>query len=270
MKRYLPNLVMFLVSLLFGIFYSIRDIPESIKPAPVAVSENKSLEAVYQVGFKLSKKTYPSINTYLAATKQTSFRQAQEIKEWFGVSGNLSDVGDLYYASDDKGAIKIYKEGATAKYFKYNDDLLYEPMQKGYIIGTALKFLDENNFIFNYEEALVNSGGDFYSINFIDRLNNIKNFSFPNKMILDKYGNIISLEVNFAEYKRLNSVKSVSMEEAFMKLPDFYGHDAKIFLDGAELAYFYGDSIIQPAYRFYGSMENGGGFECFIEAADYD
>ncbi len=274
LKKYFPKITLLIFSLVFGILCSAKIIPNSINSVTVSsgTGENKKrqLENTYQLNFNLNTKTNGNINTYLIDRKPTSLAQADSFKTLFGFAGEMFENEECYHISNDFGTLKVLKNVNIVKYFKNNDDLLVEELDKDDIIKISLEFLEKNNLMFDYEEALVNSDGDFYSINFISRLNNLNNFSFPNKMILDKCGNIAYIEMNFIEYKRFNSVKTFSPKGAFLKLPVYYEKDSKIELNGAELVYYYEDSIIQPAYRFYGLFEKERSFECFIKAADYN
>ena len=116
----------------------------------------------------------------------------------------------------------------------------------------------------NFEILSSKSTNDSYSINFVGRFNNLKDFSNPITIVLDKFGNILSVDGEHRTYEQYNRVQIRSVQRAKYDLPT--NLESTVDIRNVNLVYVLENELLQPAYLFTGNFSNGDLFEHFILA----
>jgi hypothetical protein len=185
------------------------------------------------------------------------------------VSAAIEETEQYFSCSDENGSVYVSKYGNLINYVtkaaKGEDELITSEEA----LKIAEDFIDKRFLFLSYEEAETNFDGETYEVCFINRIGNIKNYSFTTSVTLNANGGVKSLTYYNIHYQRLGSVKTISMETAATRLPLDLPDGELIELAKCSLAYIYEDSVVQPAYLFEGVTSTGDAFKCFINAASY-
>lgn len=269
-KKYYMFIV-FLFSVIIGIALNLFVMPNRItsniyKTVYLDLQE-EIRNKIYNLNFTLNDNTSYNVNTYFINRKETTQKELNYYSEMFGVTENFTDEKYKYVYTNENTIVEIMKNINMLKYtnkiLKNNDTKKITSKDS---INIIIEFLSINKIQLNYDEITVKHKNNKYEINFIKKVGNLKDYSFVNNAIIDEYGNILSIEYYFIEYKKLKSLKVKSAKEAFQELPlDLY-ENTFINLNECNLVYFYEDSIVQPAYLFKGIASDGKPYEYFIKA----
>jgi len=235
-------------------------------------TESERLSEIYLLNFKLEKNVPGTINTYLPDYTEISFETARYYSALFNMTEN-EEESESYYA--------FHNEDESLYVDKYVEKLRYEsapmastdnrePISEEEAIDKALEFISEKLLLLGYDECKVRFDGDFFVITFVGGLANIKNLAFCTNAVLDKDGDIISLDYFNMTYTKLGSCRIKSMSDAFLELPIDFPEDVKIPLTRCELVYIYDNSIVQPAYLFEGIYPGGQSFSANVKAAIFE
>ncbi len=258
-------------------------------PTVADLGEGSKMNAVYDVNFPMSKTPSGTISCYVPRFKETSFGKIKYLADCLGTGGEFSEDDDAYYFSGEGGSLKVYKYFGRLTYTA-EPGALAEPGAPSAqaklptteaAVELAASFIENNYLLLNYEEAKVNFDGNVYEVLFINRIGNIKNYSFNNTVTLDEYGNVLGLDYYFLTFERISAFKIKSMTAAFAELPvDFEdgtvdASELPIDLKRCQLVYIYENSVIQPAYLFEGEIagegiSHGKTFQSFVKAAVFD
>lgn len=244
-----------------------------------SVNRGQNEESRYYLRFTLSRHPAGSINCYVPKYGQTDETTVRLYASFFNMPENLrNEETDAFTYTDENGTLTVYKSLRQLTYTPRpwrNADLGAANLTGGAPIGDreaiarAAAFMEEHMLYMAYEEARVFTNEDTYTVTFIDRIGNIKNYAFNNTVTLDRHGRVLQADYFFIQYERLGACKIKSMRDAFRALPDDLPEDTYVSLTNCELVYSYEDSIVQPVYFFEGEASGGRTFESFVKAAVY-
>ncbi|MDR1914146.1 MAG: hypothetical protein LBQ68_06675 [Clostridiales bacterium] len=224
----------------------------------------------YQYNFALDKNAGETVNCYMLKYRQDDYEGARKYAERFIeiISFTEDEFSYTFIGGDgsvtiDKEINQIHFESAEASASGYQGSEFITDKES---IQLAENFIQNRMLVLFYEEAQVHFDGKKYRVNFINRISNLKNYAFSNRIIMDKFGNILTLDYFSIQYDKVGDCNIKSMDEAFCELPKLTDKD-NITLSDCQLVYIYDNSIIQPAYYFIGSAADDQTFECFVKAA---
>ncbi len=271
-------LLVFVLGVSIYLNYQLYVIPKniinksSIKYESISKDEQKLLKNIYKVNFELEKYPMGTINLYVPKYKFLDLDMAKYYFNLFMIKDNILETEDYYYSQNDEGIVFVYKYDNLIKFTSKNEN-----SNKSYNIITdedalkkAVNFIEEKLLFLSYEETEVNFDGEKFIVTFINRVGNIKNYSFNTVVILNKYGDIISMDYSNMTYENFDRCKIKSMQEAFYELPIDFPEETNIILEKCNIVYIYDNSFVQPAYLFEGRMADDISFQCFVKAAVYD
>lgn len=225
---------------------------------------------IYLLSFPLPKTTPGTINTYMPEYKPVSPETARFYGGLFDMRDNETETEEYYIYQNQEGSIYIDK---NIGYLRY--ETAERPQPAGVTVSPeealqkALQFIEGRLLFLSYEESKVRFDGEFYEVIFVNLLSNIQNYAHPVKVMLDPYGQVLTMDYYFITYKRLGSTHIKSMAEAFWELPVDFPEGVKIPLTQCRLVYYYENSILQPAYLFEGSYPGDKSFSSFVKASVY-
>jgi len=221
----------------------------------------------YLVSFPLDTNPRGLINCYMLRYRPNTYETARRYAEMFIEIETFYESDRAFVFSGMKGTVFVDKEINKIHFEATRTEekgSLLESDEEA--IAIAADFLERRSLILIYEEAQVYFDGYTYRVSFINRISNLKNYAFPNKVTLDNFGRILTLDYFTVQYDRVGQAEIKSMKEAFNELPDLEDGETVLILS-AQLVYIFEDSIIQPAYYFQGYMSDDRVFECFVKAA---
>ncbi|MDR3239632.1 MAG: hypothetical protein LBT44_06045 [Clostridiales bacterium] len=241
----------------------------------VPVSEQEMDESGgYHLSFALDKEPRGVINCYMVKYRPENLELAWKYARIFTEVTDFTENEEKYIFTGVQGTVSMDKEinrihfeavqpmgGVSAS--GLSTSLLTSDEEA---IDCALSFIGNRLLVLFYEEAQVCFDGDLYRVLFINRISNLKNYAFANEILLDQYGNILSLDYYTIQYEKVGGCHIKSMSGAYEELPPLPENET-VLLKSCQLVYIYQDSIVQPAYYFQGSATNDKTYECFIEAA---
>lgn len=231
--------------------------------------EEYKVNSIYNIGFDTSKNYYGYVNVYQPTYNPPNYQLALYYSYLFKIYQEFVETNEYYAFYEDNKSLYVYKTINLVKY--QNNYITYnkEKINQSDAILKAEEFFENYSLNLVYEEAYVEYKDGYYYISFIERFNNIKNFGFYNKVVMDSYGNILNVEYYYNSYENIGDFRIMSVNEAFYKLPiDMHTND-QIYLNDVQLVYIYENSILQPAYFFQGKFEDGRVYEAFIKASIY-
>ncbi len=244
-----------------------------------SANDKTKVEQFYDVNFMMEKVAQGKVANYAPRLSVVDLEQALYFSKFFGVDRNFKETEEFYSFENEKGYIQIDKFGSHIRFQSKGKLELYNneetQIEKVFldeeVIGLAEEFLSHNMDFFNYEEATVTDNDGIFTVTFIDRIGNLKNYAFPTTATLDKSGNILSADFYFFNYDRLNNLPIKTMEEAFYELPLDINENknVKVDLKKCTLVYYYQKSIVEPCYLFEGELTDGSAFKSFISATIY-
>lgn len=245
--------------------------------APLALTRNRSAVAVhvedastYYVHFTINPHPAGNINCYIPVYDETDISTVRIYADVFRMRGECEETDEAYIYSGDNGTLTVYKHIRHLRYEApdHADTPVIAPLLTDPdIIERATAFMDSHFLSWTYEEARLFFDGQEYTVTYIDRIGNIKNYAFNNVITLDAYGRVIRADYYFIKYERLSACRIKSMREAFDELPQSLPEGIHVNLNNGQLVYTYENSIVQPAYFFEGEASGGKTFECFVKAA---
>lgn len=229
----------------------------------------KKTESSYKLSFIPSRSPYGAVNVYLPEYKTTEYETAKYYAMRFCMEDcTLYEDDDAYKAAKDGEELKVYRNIGMLEYTSNKKDNDAKISGDDEAVESAVNALRDRYIYPAYEEVNVLRHVSGYSLTFIDRLGNLKNYAFPQTVELDECGNVKKIIYFFLDYKKIGSSKIRSMEEAYMELPDF-NDGTEIDISKGQLVYFYENSIVQAGYLFEGEAEAGRVFTCYVKAAEY-
>lgn len=220
----------------------------------------------YIIGFELPSDAYGSQNCYVPKYTITDPDTAVLYAELFGLPKEYSETTDSYVFSDHTGTLFADKYAPVLRYEIAHRGTEHAEMTDFDAIQAATDFIDSKMLVLFYDEVRVHFDGQQYRVDFINRLGNLRNFAFNNRVIIDKSGHVCSLEYYLIQYERISACRVMSAAKAASFLPKT---DMTVLLSDCRLVYIYENSILQPAYLFEGSASGGKSFECFIKAGEF-
>jgi hypothetical protein len=231
--------------------------------------------AGYRYSFTLDKTPQGNINCYMLKYRADDYNLAVKYAERFIDINSYAENDLTYVFTGNDGTVTIDKEinqihyGCSATEGAAADASTAALGSDEAAIRTAADYIEKKLLLpLIYEEAQVHFDGETYKVNFINRINNLKNYAFSDLVTMDKTGRILTVDYYTIQYDKVGECHIKSMKEAFAELPAL-GKDETVVLTGCQLVYIYDDSIIQPAFYFQGSAENDQSFECYVKAAVY-
>lgn len=230
-------------------------------------------DSPYRVQFALNRRSLGAVNCYLPQYQSVDVNALPFYAGVFGMPKDCEEAEDFYIFSGSEGTLTVDKHLQRLRYEASGSKTLSAenapPYDDADIIGLASDFFEERFLLLLYEEARVDFDGSRYTVTFIDRIGNLKNYAFNSKIQLNQQGRVLQADYYFLKYERLNTCKIKSMRDAFGELPGDLPEDAFVNLDRCQLVYTYANSIIQPAYLFEGETSEGQAFSCWVNAAIY-
>jgi len=228
---------------------------------------NRAEEDGYRISFPLENSPRGMINCYMLKYRPNIYDTAKKYAGLFIDIETFSEDERAYIFSGEQGSMLIDKEinqiHFEAALTEDKDVLLNSDEQA---IKIAADFIENHSLILIYEESQVRYDGYTYRVMFINRIGNLKNYAFSNKVTMDNYGRILTMDYYTTLYDKVGECRIKAMEEAFYELPALKD-DETVLLLSCQLVYIYDDSIIQPAYYFQGSANDEKTFEGFVKAA---
>ncbi len=242
--------------------------------------EDPALAEIYQVQFPLEPAPMGTTNTYVPVYKPLGLDGALTFFSMFGLdvseqalAVHLQETDTYYRYLSPDAQVDVYKLGGI---IRYNARFLPKKAGQKATVTTdgeallaATTFIDSKFLFLSYEETEVRKNPDdgLYTIRFLNRIGNIKNYAFATEVTVDAYGRIATMDYYDIRVQRLDSQHIKSMHQAFAQLPLDFPEGTRISLNRCELVYVYENSIVQPAYLFEGQYPVGNTFQCFIPAA---
>ena len=244
-----------------------------------AKAETKArLAEIYTLNFTLARVPVGSVNIYLPQYTITEHAQALRFFGIFGfdvsddaLAQNKTETDAWYRYETDGRVMTVYKFGNTIHYTNTAEGETGEEIRSDMeAVAVAESFVRDKMLPLNYETAEVRFDSEalVYEIRFIGRIGNIKNYAFPTRVAVDRFGRIVEMEHHHRVVERLGSTPLISMESAFLELPTGFPTGTNIHLLRGDLVYIFEDSIIQPAYLFEGSLD-GDTFQAFVKAGTF-
>lgn len=232
--------------------------------------EEYKVNSIYNVGFNANKNYYGYINVYQPTFNPINYQLAHYYSYLFKIQEKFIETNEYYAFYEDNKSLYVYKLINLVKYQDNNINFNNkEQISKSTAILKAEEFFEKSSLNLAYEETFVEYKDGYYYISFIERFNNLKNFGFYNKVVMDSYGNILNVEYYYNSYENIGAFKIMSVNEAFYKLPVDMDTNEEIYLNNVQLVYIYENSILQPAYFFKGKFEDGRVYKTFVKAAIY-
>jgi len=242
------------------------------------LSENKyKVESIYNVDIKLSNKIPKSKSGYVIEERLFGIEDLDKIKKLFSMNGIFREIGSKYILENENQSLLIEQNNGLVKYenniadYKINktDSVVSE-----YIINETEKFFNDfngfdgkaNETIGNFE-IILNEESDLFRVTSKIIMNDVACPILINKLIYNKYGDLLSGELYLGKFKESFEIKIISEKDAYYKLPS--DTEGKINIDNCLLVYIYEGSILQPAYYFSGTRDNGGKFESIVIAGRF-
>ena len=265
-----------IICLVMGIGVLIKFLPQnhnfseySRTGASLNLSEiySKAEEDGYRISFPLENSPRGLINCYMLKYRPGIYDTAEKYAGLFIDIESFSEDENAYIFSGKQGSILIDREINQIHFeaaLTEDKNILLSSDEQA--IRIAADFIEKHSLILIYEEAQVHYDGYTYRVTFINRISNLKNYAFTNKVTMDNYGRILTMDYNTILYDKVGECRIKAMKDAFYELPALK-EDEKVLLLSCQLVYIYDDSIIQPAYYFQGNANDEKTYECFVKAA---
>ena len=234
------------------------------------ITAKKAVENIYALSFELSSNPFGRINTYVPYDEEVGQNIAETYAGYFGLSHLVEESEEHFLFADDNRRLYVSKQINQLRYEQSESSKEKHSQEKLSGDRAALRHVDafiENHLLtLNYEEAIVTFDGESYGIQLVHTLGNLKNFGYPERLRLDSYGNVLSMDYSYRSYRPLDNTKIKSEKEAFYELPLIEGFNTQIFIHSCRLVYHVQNAILQPAYLFEGETNLGEHFEAFVDA----
>lgn len=232
-------------------------------------SEAYSIRDGYQIGFPFEDNLRGATGCYTLKYRPGAYDTAKKYAGMFIGVDSYEEDEDSYVFSGREGTVTIDREINRIHFEAALTDDRGELLRSDEdAVKIAEDFIERRLLTLIYEEAQVHYDGYAYRVDFINRINNLKNYAFPNQVTMDNYGQVITMDYYAIQYDKIGECRIKSVNDAFNELPAVK-EDESVLLASCQLVYIYDESIIQPAYYFQGSVSNGNTFECFVKAAVY-
>lgn len=229
----------------------------------------KRTDESYKLSFIPSRSPSGVMNVYVPENKIAEPDTAQYYASLFGMSDCLiAEEDDVYLLSADEEELKIFRNIGLLEYKSSKREKTIVLSDDNAAVNAAIEYLSLRNIYPGYEEVKVLHDASGYHITFVDRLGNLKNYAFPQKVELDECGNVTKVNYYFIGYKKVGTSKIKSMEDAYLDLPEF-DDGTVVDLQKGQLVYFYENSVVQTGYLFEGEIGQGKVFECYVKASVY-
>ena len=232
----------------------------------------------YNLLFSLSRQNYGPLNRYAIKYQTTDEETAKKFAKKFQMPMAFFTNDESFVFENNDAMLTICRHSghlnfeAVAQVLISADANKIAPLNHEELTTRAVEIFKDFELTLEYVELRVEAHPEnensHFTIIFINRLGNLKNFAFNNSVTLDCCGNFISLDYFFIDYDLLGTGSVKSMREAFDALPSRHGLTA-VNLTDAMLVYAYINSIIQPAYLFIGETTDGSPVEYMVRAANY-
>lgn len=229
----------------------------------------KRTDEAYKLSFIPSRSPSGAMNVYVPEYKITELEYAQYYASLFGMSDcQIVEDDDMYLLSSEGEELKIFLNIGLLEYTSAKRVKTEVLLDDDSAVNAAIEYLSLRSIYLGSEEVKVLHDANGYSITFVDRLGNLKNYAFPQRVELDECGNIKKIIYYFIDYKKIGTSKIKSMEDAYLELPEF-ADGTVVDLQKGQLVYFYENSVVQAGYLFEGEIEQGKVFECYVKASVY-
>jgi hypothetical protein len=210
------------------------------------------------------------VNTYVPKPFRASAESVRKYAVLFGMeSAGITEGAEAFTLRNGAERLIIHKDAAFIEYENAGETRPDAPPRSDEeAVRRAEDFLAERGLFTPYEEvkALKAPDGGF-TLSFINRLGNLKNYAFPQVVRLDAQGRVTGADYYFISYEKIGSGEIKTMEEALAELPPA---GEEVDLRKGQLVYFYENSVVQAAWFFEGETGREREFECFIPATVYD
>jgi len=226
----------------------------------------------YTFHIELSEHSPGSAYIYLPRYEPIDEGTAHRLFSAFGIAHepeSIIETGDIYFASNSGALLTIYKFERTINYTRFFDPNTagLTPIDTARAVELAHEFTEARGLYVPHYELETHLDGTNFSITFVNRLGGLKNYGFNTHIKIDRFGRVLEFTHSDITFDRLSSHKIMPMNEANNLLPtDIEG---KAHITSAELVYTFENSIIQPAYLFSGTFDDGRVFRNFVLAARF-
>lgn len=235
-------------------------------------------KVVYDLNIRLENHMISRMKTYEAQGIRKTIKDVEFYKEKLNIKNTIKETPLEYSIEDDEQRLIVFKEQGILKYNRLtNKDVNSSTkISKEKAIESVMDFIENLNLTCNHQKSIIEDipNQNMYYIRFINTLEGVLNYGYCTKANISYSGDILDLECYQLIYKSRETVPIKSIKEAYkelVKVP-IDGENLAVDIRQAELVYtsnLEDDSFfVEPTYRFFGEINQGGTFEYFIPAVE--
>ncbi|NMA82935.1 MAG: hypothetical protein GX962_03615 [Epulopiscium sp.] len=278
-KKWIMISVLGLGTLLFGWFLTssvsiTRQIQTRLLPNSQSPLSQIKKKATYDLNTSLYVGNISQMKTYRPESKGYTKEQAIRYAEIFQIQALVQEREKDYYFKDEGKELIIDKEIGRIQYRDklsriQNKDHVYTETE---LLRQAVEWAKSKDLNIEYAKAVIHHEPieNQYQIYFINTIGNFYNYSYPQKIVINAYGEIGELEYYQIQYISNGNYRIKKPEIAYEELKTKYVYEEEGFqidIQQVELVYN-GQGKIEPAYRFFGETNQNTIFEKMIPALD--
>ena len=236
---------------------------------------------LYSFEVSLPKASPGELHTYTMRFMPIEEASAMRLFRDFGFAEHEVLQGDaLLVGYNDSASMTIYRYTRGLRYISAptarsvaarSQRRLISPEESEEI---AMAFVARHGLYAPYHEVEAQPIPGGFAINFINRIGGLKIYQsdyddtpISTSLHLDAHGSPTQFVHAGASFERLSTHPAMSAHHASALLPTDHGH--KVTITSVELLYTLANSILQPAYLFKGTHQDGTEFRHLVPASQF-
>ncbi|MCL2617289.1 MAG: hypothetical protein FWD96_06560, partial [Defluviitaleaceae bacterium] len=183
--------------------------------------QGADISHLYTFHIDIAAESPGSANTYLPRYEPMDESTAERLFAAFGITGNIIETDEVFFASDDYAMITVYKFDRTLRYMPY---FQFGSPCRSIIDHTkaeelAREFISQRAIYTPHHKIEADFDGTNFQLTFVNRLGGLKNYSFNTHIHMDSYGRVLEFVYSDMTFERLSTHSIIPMQQAATLLP---------------------------------------------------
>ncbi|HHW67610.1 hypothetical protein [Defluviitalea raffinosedens] len=236
---------------------------------------NPPQKVVYDLNIRLENHLISRMKTYEVRGIEKTLEDAEFYREKLDIKNPVKENPTEYIIEDAEKRLIVSKNEGVIKYNRLRkNENVDAKISKEKAIEGVMEFIESLNLACHHQKSIIEDIPDqnMYHLRFVNTLEGILNYGYCTQANISYSGEILELQCYQLIYKSNETVSVKSIKEAYNELEKvpIDGENLIVDIRQAELVYTKSKDqnfLVEPAYRFFGEINQGGTFEYFIPAA---